>query len=293
MSISLNDKYFYNSGFDRSRLSQALTTYLPRIEPAYHPTVMQTAERLIVRLGSDARVTDIRFMAYMLATAGHEAREINKFAKPIIGRGGLPVVDRTTGLPKTKEVSLWSLFNPIDESGRGAGLGYFEAVKVQRITDGALVTEKDGNRFKVSELGRILSERSFSRASDRGSLAGGPVHANYLRAEGTEHQYFGRGLVQLTWWDGYAASGVALGYGLELLFNPERVKEFDIAYEILVKGMLTGKGYGNGTKCSDHFNNNQTNYVSARGMVNGTDDARHIANLALIFEALLMDAKTP
>lgn len=43
---------------------------------------------LIYRLGRDTRVTDLRCMAYMLATACHEAREIKKCQVPQVGKSG-------------------------------------------------------------------------------------------------------------------------------------------------------------------------------------------------------------
>jgi hypothetical protein len=230
-------------------------------------------------------------MAYMLATASHEAREIIKFQKPVVGKNGQVVLDPKTNLPATKEFSLWSMYNPINEDRLGAGKQYFEAVKVEKTDDGAVITEKDGNRFKVSKNGVILKGKGFSEAGARGSVAGGPINKKYIDELGTEHQYFGRGFVQITWWDGYATAGVALGYGLDLLFNPEKVKEFDIAYEILVKGMLMGEIYGNRKKCADYLTNTDTDYMGARGMVNSNDKASEIAKLAMLCEALLMEAK--
>jgi hypothetical protein len=79
MATGLNEKYFHKAGFDADKLAAAIAKYLPKIEPAYHPSVIQSANKLITRYGMDARLTNIRYMAYMLATASHEAREIIKF----------------------------------------------------------------------------------------------------------------------------------------------------------------------------------------------------------------------
>lgn len=267
--------------------------FLPKYQPGYAPTAAECAMNLINRLAGDTRVTDLRFMAYMLATACHESREIKKFKVPKIGKGGKPVIDPKTQLPVMKERSLWTLFNPIDEAGQGRGKDYFESVKVLQTSDGALITEKDGNQFKVSLDAKILKAAGMSGASARGSAPGGPVSKKFTDAGGTEHQYFGRGLVQITWWNGYAESGVAFGYGLDLLFNPEKVKDFDTAYEILVQGMTSGGGYANGRKCSDYFTDIATHYTSARAMVNGSDKAGDIAALAEAFETLLVAARLP
>lgn len=296
MASGLNAQYSYSRGFDQIKLQEGVFSFLPKHQPGWAPTAAECAVKLINRLGRDARVTDLRFMAYMLATACHEAREIKKFQVPQVGKGrnaGKPIIDPKTKQQVTKERSLWTLFNPIDEAGQGRGKQYFESVKVLQTTEGALVTEKDGNQFKVASDGKILKAAGMSAITARGSVSGGPVSKIYTETDGIEHQYFGRGLVQITWWNGYAASGVAFGYGLDLLFDPEKVKDYETAYEIMVQGMTTGGGYANDRKCSDYFNDSATKYVAARAMVNGSDKASAIATLAEAFEALLLAARLP
>ena len=109
--------------------------------------------------------------------------------------------------------------------------------------------------------------------------------------EGVEHAYYGRGYVQLTWWDNYASTGVAIGEGLNLLFEPERALEPKIAYAVMVRGMTTGAGFANGHMLSDYFHGAHTNYKRARAMVNGTDCADEIAAIAELFEAVLLQNK--
>ena len=296
MASGLNALYNYSRGFDQAKLQQGIFQFLPKHQPGYAPTAAECAVKLVNRLGRDPRVTDLRFMAYMLATGCHESREIKKFQVPQVGKGrnaGKPVIDPKTHLQVTKERSLWTLFNPIDEAGHGRGKQYFESVKVLKTTEGALIIEKDGNQFKVASDGKILKAAGMSAVTARGSVSGGPVSKKYTEADGVEHQYFGRGLVQITWWNGYAESGVAFGYGLDLLFDPEQVKDYETAYEIMVQGMTTGGGYANGRKCAQYFTDSTTNYVAARAMVNGSDKASQIATLAVAFETLLMAARLP
>jgi hypothetical protein len=293
MATGLNQTYLYIKGFDQAKLSEGIFKFLPKHQPGYAPTAAECATTLINRLAADPRVPDLRYMAYMLATACHESREIKKFQVPKVGKGGKPVIDPKTKLQVVEEKRLWTIFNPIDELGQGKGLRYFESVKVLKTDDGALVTEKDGNQFKVSGKAKILKDTGMSEIGARGSKSGAPVHKKYTEADGVEHQYFGRGLVQITWWNGYAESGVAFGYGLELLFNPEKVKEYDVAYDIMVKGMTTGDGYANDRRCSMYFTDGKTDYVAARAMVNGSDKAVEIAALAQAFETLLLAARLP
>jgi hypothetical protein len=293
MATGLNTTYLYNKAFDPIKLQEGIFSFLPKHQPGYAPTAAEHATILINRLAVDPRVPDIRYMAYMLATACHEAREIKKFMVPVIGKDKKPVVNPKTKQPVLKEKGLWTLFNPIDELGQGKGKIYYEAVKVLKTEDGALITEKDGDQFKISNAGEFFISRGMKEEKYVGSVSGGPVSAKYLSAEGVEHQYFGRGLVQLTWWNGYARSSIAFGYGLELLFNPEKVKEYDVAYEIMVKGMTTGGGYANRKKCSMYFTDSKTDYVTARAMINGVERAVEIGALAQAFETLLLEARFP
>ena len=184
MANGLNAQYSYNRGFDQGKLQEGIFSFLPKHQPGYAPTAAECAVKLINRLGRDARVTDLRYMAYMLATACHEAREIKKFQVPIIGKDRKPVLDPKTKLPMTKERSLWTLFNPIDELGQGRGRDYFEAVKVLSTAEGALVTEKDGDQFKVSSTGELLVSKGMKSEKSVGSASGGAVSAKYASAEG-------------------------------------------------------------------------------------------------------------
>ena len=293
MPSGLNQTYLYVKGFDQTKLRGGIFNFLPKHQPGYAPTAAGCATTLINRLAVDPRVRDIRYMAYMLATACHESREIKKFMVPKVGKGGKPVIDPKTKQQVMGEKKLWTIFNPIDELGQGKGRDYFEPVKVLKTVDGALITEKDGDRFKVSAAGKILVEAGMAAAKRRGSTSGDPVDKRYSEAEGVEHQYFGRGLVQITWWNGYAESSAAFGYGLELLLNPEKVKEYDVAYEIMVQGMTTGGGYAHNKKCSMYFTDGKTDYVAARAMINGSDKATEIAALAAAFETLLLAARLP
>ncbi len=293
MANDFNAKYFYNRGFDQAKLLQGVFQFLPKHQPGYAPTAAECAMTLINRLACDPRANDLRFMAYMLATACHESREIKKFQVPHVGKSGKPIIDPKTKMQVTQERSLWTIFNPIDELGQGRGKQYFESVKVLKTPAGAMITERDGNQFKVASDGKILKAAGMSPVTARGSVSGGPVSKTYTEADGVEHQYFGRGLVQITWWNGYAESGVAFGYGLDLLFDPEKVKDPEVAYEIMVQGMTTGGGYANGKKCAQYFTDSMTRYVAARATVNGSDKASEIATLAEAFETLLMAARLP
>ncbi len=180
------------------------------------------------------------------------------------------------------------IFDPINELGKGAGRNYFEPVKVHAVPQGAYITEKDGDQFTVDRNGKSKKLKGLRM----GTLAGNAESQAYKQAEGIPISYYGRGLVQLTWWSGYAVASAKLGMGLELLFNPDRVLEYDISYEIMVRGMIEGHWFTQ-YNCKDFLSDSKTAYSGARDIINPGDEKHRelIAAYALAFEKLLMDTR--
>lgn len=90
--------------------------------------------------------------------------------------------------------------------------------------------------------------------------------------------YYGRGFVQLTWYENYEIMGRLLG--LDLLRNPELCLTMDVAVKILFEGMTKGaSSFGDFTgKCLEmYFNETACDPVGARKIINGTDKAEKIA----------------
>lgn len=91
--------------------------------------------------------------------------------------------------------------------------------------------------------------------------------------------YYGRGFVQLTWYENYEAMGKQLG--LDLLNNPDILltlkPSIDVMFVGMTKGMFTGK------KLSDYFTTDKTDWINARKIINGLDAANTIAGYAKIF----------
>ena len=93
------------------------------------------------------------------------------------------------------------------------------------------------------------------------------------------HVYYGRGDVQLTWYDNYVRMGKILG--LPLVEKPDLALDPKISKHILVEGMLHGqsnKGDFTGHALEDYFNASTDDPVGARRIVNGTDKAKLIAS---------------
>jgi hypothetical protein len=195
------------------------------------------------------------------------------------------------GNPVTKRIIVsWKMtMSPVDEFGFGKGRSYHMPVKVKRLPDGtARVTENDGDQFTVGVNGKSVAITKHARM---GAPDGAAAAKTFTDDDGIPASYYGRGYVQLTWWANYAAAGVAVGRGLELLFNPELVKDPPVAYSLMSHAMRTGDGFANGHRFVNFFSVSKTDYKNARTMVNGHDHADEIAAYAKTFETVLMKSK--
>lgn len=92
------------------------------------------------------------------------------------------------------------------------------------------------------------------------------------------HRYYGRGYVQLTWYENYLKMTKRLnqlGIECDLVNNPEEALKWDIASAITFIGM--SEGQFTGKKLSDYFNEYDENPIDARKIINGKDKAKMIA----------------
>lgn len=95
------------------------------------------------------------------------------------------------------------------------------------------------------------------------------VHVPYTTPD---QLYYGRGLVQLTWYENYETFGKLLS--IDLLNNPNWAMGID-ASEIVVVGMQ--KGMFTGVGLPRFFSDNISDPVNARKIINGLDCADLIA----------------
>ena len=144
---------------------------------------------VVGKMLADSAITDIRWIAYMLATVRHETQ---------------------------------MSYEPVAEIGKGAGYKYGNP---DTFTDSA-----------------------------------GKSHTNI---------YYGRGYVQLTWKDNYAAVGEAIGQGERLAIDPELARDPDIAYDVLSYGMR--KGRFTGRKLGSYISGDRCDYYASRAIVNPKD----------------------
>ena len=99
--------------------------------------------------------------------------------------------------------------------------------------------------------------------------------------------YYGRGYVQLTWYENYDKAGRLLK--LDLLRQPELALQADVAAKIMREGMI--EGWFTGKKLGEYIGLRTAEYVSARRIINGMDKAQFIAGYAVVFELALRKAK--
>lgn len=120
--------------------------------------------------------------------------------------------------------------------------------------------------------------RRLDRAWARGQLPW--VRTNYW---GTG--YFGRGYVQITWEDNYKKFSKLLG--VDLVKDPSKALEKDIAIKILLSGM--SEGHFTGKKLSDYITLSRSDFYNARKIVNGMDKAREFASVAKAYDIALKE----
>lgn len=92
------------------------------------------------------------------------------------------------------------------------------------------------------------------------------------------HVYYGRGDVQLTWYDNYVRMGRILD--LPLAEKPDIALQSKVSKRILVEGMLHGqsnRGDFTGKSLEDYFNDVTDDPFNARRIINGMDKAQLIA----------------
>lgn len=97
------------------------------------------------------------------------------------------------------------------------------------------------------------------------------------------YPWYGRGLVQLTWEENYKKAGAEIG--VNLIANPDLAMEPDNAVRIAVLGMK--HGWFTTKKLSDYITLQRSDFTNARRIINGTDKAKEISDLAKKYDAEL------
>lgn len=90
------------------------------------------------------------------------------------------------------------------------------------------------------------------------------------------YPWYGRGYVQLTWERNYELAGEKIG--VDLIGDPDRAMDPKNAAKILVIGSM--EGWFTGKAIPHYINSGGKSFTSARRVINGTDKAKEIAEIA-------------
>jgi putative chitinase len=95
------------------------------------------------------------------------------------------------------------------------------------------------------------------------------------------YPYYGRGYIQLTWERNYKLAADKLGQPIDT--NLDLALDPTIAADIAVLGMK--EGWFTGKKLSDYVDLQHSDFVEARRIINGTDQAQRIAGYATQYDS--------
>jgi hypothetical protein len=109
------------------------------------------------------------------------------------------------------------------------------------------------------------------------------VRDPYWRRDADGRSWLGRGLVQLTHKRNYVRLGREIG--IDLVADPARAMEMQVAIRILFAGME--KGLFTGRRLDDYFFGEKADWLHARRIVNGLDRAETVANYGRVIHAAL------
>ncbi|MBR0556372.1 hypothetical protein J5J10_11850 [Ciceribacter sp. L1K23] len=105
------------------------------------------------------------------------------------------------------------------------------------------------------------------------------VKRPYWRPDGEGRTWYGRGLVQITHRANYQRLSEATG--IDLVSDPDRAMDLEVAATVLVVGMV--KGLFSGRRLGEFFNGTVEDWTGARRIVNGTDRADLVAGYGRAF----------
>lgn len=109
------------------------------------------------------------------------------------------------------------------------------------------------------------------------------VKTPYWRRDEDGRSWHGRGLVQLTHKRNYQAMSQVTG--IDLVAEPDRAMEMDVAVAILFEGMRLGSFTSH--RLDDYFNAETEDWLTARRIINGMDRAERLAGHGQAFYAAL------
>jgi hypothetical protein len=162
------------------------------------------------------------------------------------------------------------------------------AVRAGQIVDLAAKHDPDMDlRFFAYDLATAFWETQWTLAPRR-EIDEGRGKPYGIANPHTLQVYYGRGLVQTTWYANYLKLSRLLG--IDCINHPDLLLQMDYAapalFAALEQGLYTGR------KLSEFFNMHNEDPVGARACVNGHDKAQTIAALYKMVKQALVGARS-
>lgn len=213
-----------------------------------------------------------------LATHKVKTQTIRNDTGPLLDQIAAAADVRAAGRPTVRSTA-GDLLTQAGDSGV-TGLNQYAYMLATAERESKLGTDMDENYSGKSR------DDYFNRKYDGNQRLG-----NTEPGDGS--RYFGRGLVQITgrrnytdWTERLAAENYTLnGAPVDLVNNPDLAMNPQLAAKIAVEGMRDGTFTTR--KLGRYVNDQTTDYVNARRVVNGTDHADEIADRATAYEGIV------
>lgn len=174
-------------------------------------------------------------------------------------------------LSQSQVLGLDTILNDYENKHSEIGihqLGYIFAT-VRHETDKTMqpIEEYKIGRSK-KDYGRFFFDKDLKKYGLKMGLGPGRRERYYTPMA----LYYGRGFVQLTWYENYEKATKKLG--VDFLNNPELALQIEHATSIMFEGMI--EGWFTGRKLSDYFTPKGHDPLNARRIINGNDKAELI-----------------
>lgn len=167
----------------------------------------------------------------------------------------------------TPVIETGGKFQPIEENLRYSAHGL-------RRTFKKYFTPTQASQYAYNP--KAIANRAYANRMENGP-----------ESSGDGWKFRGRGDVQITGRRNYRVFSKILN--LDLIKEPDLALVPDISKKIAVVGMQ--RGIFTGRKLDDYINSKSVNFIAARRIINGTDKARKIAQIASRFDQALKNAE--
>lgn len=166
---------------------------------------------------------------------------------------------------------------------------------LQRAGLDALVAEQAAHWPDIN-LNALAYIMATAHAETNGALVpvaevghgAGKLYGYYLKRSAQVYTdstqlFYGRGLVQLAWYENYVLASAAAG--VDLLADPDLMLTLPVAACALFHGMSAG--WFTGATLAQHFDGDAADWLGARDIIRRGDRAQWVADLAVKYRAAI------